>query len=405
MKRFVAQSTAEEIASRRRFPGRPENIIRVVKVESIRATWTWGVRAVFGSEDNDAFCGCAISFISPSPWGLIWYQHLLELPSFLPWYGSFYIKKWLEPGQLWKPPDFFYIFGHESPFLRDFKHHATLFFALMASSKREIIHKLNYVVDPTLTSMIFASSMPERAINDDPPFLLQTGRSRNDLGLKVIYSDLWPRLFANLLGYKRRAPPPSKHTPHKKKRIYQQDNNEIIHPRCTSRFLPYLNFGPQCELWHRIRQLHRIPIHSCLLRRCKRDVDPRFHQLRLIAQIPPHWWRPRHHRLEFIQLRHLLGSYLHQRAERVEECQYLGHRHFCSRFHYRIVRYERVDRWTSSESGQGHHYCSPSCLVGLWIVRGFQIMSASNYLWSSQVIPKTLIIQLLEIFRTCRFHT
>lgn len=60
----------------------------------------------------------------------------------------------------------------------------------MASSKREIIHKLNYVVDPTLTSMIFASSMPERAINDDPPFLLQTGRSRNDLGLKVIYSDL-----------------------------------------------------------------------------------------------------------------------------------------------------------------------------------------------------------------------
>ena len=32
MKRFVAQNTAEGIASLRRFPGRPENIIRVVRL-------------------------------------------------------------------------------------------------------------------------------------------------------------------------------------------------------------------------------------------------------------------------------------------------------------------------------------------------------------------------------------
>ena len=66
MKKFVAQNTVEEIASLRRFPGRPENIISVVKIEvygllESRATRTQGVCAVFGSKDNDAYCGCAIS--------------------------------------------------------------------------------------------------------------------------------------------------------------------------------------------------------------------------------------------------------------------------------------------------------------------------------------------------------
>jgi hypothetical protein len=52
----------------------------------------------------------------------------------------------------------------------------------MTSSKREMIHRLNYVVDPTLTYMIFVSSMPECAINGEPPFLLALDEAGMILG-------------------------------------------------------------------------------------------------------------------------------------------------------------------------------------------------------------------------------
>ena len=71
MKKFVVQNTVEEIASLRRFPGRPENIIRVVKIEvyCLLEQLKLEVFAQCFSEDNDAYRDCAISlfFLNLNP--------------------------------------------------------------------------------------------------------------------------------------------------------------------------------------------------------------------------------------------------------------------------------------------------------------------------------------------------